>query len=47
MRQQVIVKLFEGLKDRAVPGVGICKILTSNPFGGMRERGIEPSQETR
>ena len=32
VRQQVIVKLFEGLKGRAVPSVGICKILTSNPF---------------
>jgi hypothetical protein len=37
VRQQVFVKLFEGLKGRAVPSVGICKILTSNPFGGMRE----------
>jgi hypothetical protein len=32
------VKLFKGLKGRAVPSVGIGKILTSNPFGGMRER---------
>jgi hypothetical protein len=37
VRQQVTVKLFEGLKGRAVPAGGICKILTSNPFGGMRE----------
>jgi hypothetical protein len=37
VRQQVTVKLFEGLKVRAVPSVGIGKILTSNPFGGMRE----------
>jgi hypothetical protein len=35
--QQVIVKLFEGVKGRVVPSVGICKILTSNPFRGMRE----------
>jgi hypothetical protein len=38
MSQQPVVKLFEGLKGRAVPSVGICKILISNPFGGMRER---------
>jgi hypothetical protein len=38
MRQQLIVKLFEGLKGRAVSSVGICKILTSNPF---RERERE------
>ena len=31
VRQQVTVKLFEGLKGRAVPSVGICKNLTSNP----------------
>jgi hypothetical protein len=37
VRQQVIVKLFEVLKGRTVPSVGIRKILTSNPFGGMRE----------
>ncbi len=37
VRQQGTVKLFEGLKGRAVPCGGICKILTSNPFGGMRE----------
>jgi hypothetical protein len=37
VRQQITVKLFEGLKGRAVPSGGICKILTSNPFGGMRE----------
>jgi hypothetical protein len=37
VRQQVTVKLLKGLKGRAVPGGGICKILTSNPFGGMRE----------
>ena len=30
MRQQLIMKLFEGLKGRAVPSVGICKILTSD-----------------
>jgi hypothetical protein len=31
------MKLFEGLKGRADPSDGICKILTSSPFGGMRE----------
>jgi hypothetical protein len=36
--QQVIVKLFEGVKGRAVSSVWICKILASNPFRGMRER---------
>ena len=38
MRQQLIVKMFEGLKGRTVPSVGICKILTSNSFGGVSER---------
>jgi hypothetical protein len=38
MSQQLIVKLFEGCKGRAVPSVGICKILPSNPFRGVRER---------
>jgi len=37
VRQQVTVKLFEGLKGRAVPSGGICKILTSSPFKGMNE----------
>ncbi len=37
VRQQVTVKLFEGSQGRAVRGGGICKILTSNPFRGMRE----------
>jgi hypothetical protein len=29
---ETVVNLFEGLKGRAVPSVGICKILISNPF---------------
>jgi hypothetical protein len=37
VRQQVTVKLFEGVKGGDVASGGICKILTSNPFGGMRE----------
>ena len=38
MSQQPVVKLFKGLKGRAVPSVGICKILISNPLRGVRER---------
>ena len=34
--QQVTMKLFEGLKGGAVPSGGICKILTSNRFRGIR-----------
>jgi hypothetical protein len=37
-RQQLMMTLFEGSKGRAVPSVGICKILTSDPFRGVRER---------
>jgi hypothetical protein len=44
MHQQLIMKLFGGSKGRAGPSVGICEILTSGPFRGMRER-MEPSNQ--
>jgi hypothetical protein len=44
MSQQLIVKLFEGCKGRAVPSVGICKILPSNPFRGVRNPSRRPCE---
>ena len=43
MRQQRIMKLFEGLKGRAVK-CGSCRILTSIPFRYMREP-IQPRNQ--
>ena len=47
MRQQLIMKLFEGLKGRAVPSVGICKILTSDTFRGSRKRCTAAASSVR
>ena len=38
VRQQVTVNLFEGLKARDVPSVGICKILTARALN--RDMGV-------
>ncbi len=34
---ELLVKMFEGVKSRACPGVGISKVLFSDPFRSMRK----------
>ena len=37
MLHELLVKMFEGVKSRACPGVGISKVLPSDPFRSMRK----------
>jgi hypothetical protein len=37
MLHELLVKMFEGVKSRACPGVGIGKVLPSDPFRSMRK----------
>jgi hypothetical protein len=37
MLHELLVKMFEGVKSRACPGVGIGKVLPSNTFRSMRK----------
>jgi hypothetical protein len=37
MLHELLVKMFEGVKSRACPGVGISKVLPTYPFRSMRK----------
>jgi hypothetical protein len=42
MLHELLVKMFEGVKSLACPGVGISKVLPSDPFRSTRKR-LKPS----
>ena len=37
MLHELLVKMFEGMKSQTCPGVGISKVLPSEPFRSMRK----------